>query len=75
LSFNPNEEKIRLEGYSFAEIQQLLQLANEESGKKKEQEELVEMKAQALVIANASADSLRDELKIMKDMLDASWLF
>lgn len=75
MSFNPNEEKIRLEGYSFAEIQQLLQLANEESGKKKEQEELVEMKAQALVIANASADSLRDELKIMKDMLDASWLF
>lgn len=75
MSFNPNEEKIRLEGYSFAEIEQLLALAREESGKKKEQEELVEMKAQALVIANASAGDLRDELKTMKDMLDASWLF
>lgn len=75
MSFNINEEKIRLVGFSFAEIEQLIQAAQVERNQKKESEELVQLKAQALEIAQATSESLRDELKTMKDMLDASWLF
>lgn len=75
MSFNLNEEILRLEGYSFDELQQLAGALRDETGKKKEQEELVQLKAQANTVANAASADLRDELKTLKDMLDESWLF
>jgi len=71
-----NEEILRLEGYSYNDIEQLIQAAQTERNKKKEQEELVQLKAQASLVASTNdSGDLRDQLKTLYDMLEASWLF